>query len=154
VEFCVTLHWTDIAVLLAVVLAGCALTYVVLQRLIRRSISNEQAQIQKKLIALTGTLHSLEACVAEMRDSAAEAVPALETEAGQADLATETRIESDSEQVAAEILATITAATAAFLGRPAHIRSVTPLSAQQAVSPWSQQGRVFVQASHNLRPKR
>ncbi len=149
-----TLHWTDIVVLLAVVLAGFAVIWVVLQRLLRRSVSDEQAQIHKKLLALTGALHSLEVRMTALRDSAAEIAPASETQASHASRATETRIESDSERVAPEILATITAATTAFLGRHAHIRSVTPLSAQQAVSPWSQQGRVFVQASHNLRSKR
>ena len=149
-----TLHWTDIAVLLAVVLSGCAVTYLILHRLIRRSVANEQAQIHKKLLALTGALHALEVRVTALRDSTAEAAPASETGALQPDLATGIRIEPDSEQVAPEILATITAATAAFLGQNAHVRSVKPLSAQQAVSPWSQQGRVFVQSSHNLRSKR
>jgi hypothetical protein len=141
-------------VLLAVVLSGCAVTYLILQRLIRRSVSDGQAQIHEKLLALTGALHSLEVRMTALRESAVEDAPASETEALQPDLTTETRIEPNSEQIAPEILATITAATAAFLGQNAHVRSVKPLSAQQAVSPWSQQGRVFVQASHNLRSKR
>ena len=148
-----TLHWTDIALLLAVALAGCIVTYVVLQHLIRQSISNEQAEIQRKLLALAGALHSIEVRLAELRDSAAGVAPA-ETEAGQAEFATDPRVERDLEPIAPEILATITAATTAFLGRYAHIRSIRSLPAQQAVSPWSQQGRVFVQASHNLRSRR
>jgi hypothetical protein len=153
VEFLVILHWTDIALLLAVALAGCVVTYVVLQHLIRQSISNEQAEIHRKLLALAGTLHALEVRLAELRDSAAGFAPA-KTEAAQAELAEEPGVEGDPEPIAPEILATITAATAAFLGQDAQIRSIKPLPAQQAVSPWSQQGRVFVQASHNLRSRR
>ena len=147
------LHWTDIALLLAVALTGCVVTYVVLQHLIRQSISNEQAEIHKKLLALTGTLHSLEVRMAELRDFAAEAAPE-EMEAHQPESANDPRVELDPEPIAPEILATITAATAAFLGQDAQIRSIKPLPTQQPVSQWSQQGRVFVQASHNLRSRR
>ena len=52
----------------------------------------------------------------------------------------------ESEYVAPEIQAVIAAATVAALGQDAQIRSVKP-----AASPWSQQGRVLVQGSHNLR---
>jgi len=153
VEFCVILHWTDIAVLLAIVLSGCTVAYFVLHRLVRQNLSKKHAEVQQELLALTGTLHSLEARLAQYRDSAAAISPAAEIETSLSDRADEARIEADQETLAPEILATIAAAATAFLGRHAQIRSVSPSSAQ-AVSPWSQQGRVFVQASHNLRTRR
>ena len=46
------------------------------------------------------------------------------------------------------------AAVTAFLGKKVRIRSAKTLqSPYEIVNPWSQQGRVFVQASHNLRSR-
>ena len=48
----------------------------------------------------------------------------------------------------------IAAAVTAFLGKKVRIRSAKMLqSPYEIVNPWSQQGRVFVQASHNLRSR-
>ncbi|ABF42025.1 hypothetical protein Acid345_3024 [Candidatus Koribacter versatilis Ellin345] len=48
-----------------------------------------------------------------------------------------------------EIMLVIAAAVAAFVGKSARIRSARYMHEGQ--SPWAQQGRVFIQASHNLR---
>ena len=47
-----------------------------------------------------------------------------------------------------EIMLVIAAAVAAFVGKSARVRSARYL--HDGMSPWAQQGRVFVQASHNL----
>jgi hypothetical protein len=154
VEFCVTLHWTDIAVLLMAALTGSIATYAVLQRSIWRRVSDEQAEIQQKLLALTGALHAMEARLPELRQAVVTAAPTPEMNAATTEVAVEPRIDADQEGLTPEILAAITAAAAALLGRHARIRSVRPLPPHQPVSPWSQQGRVFVQASHNLRSRR
>jgi hypothetical protein len=91
--------------------------------------------------------------LAKLQEATA-AAPASDLEADQFDLAQESQNESEREEIAPGILAAITAASAAVLGRHAHIRSVRALPPHQVVSPWSQQGRVFVQGSHNLRSKR
>lgn len=52
------------------------------------------------------------------------------------------------EEITPETLMVITAAVAAFLGKKAKIKKVT--RATVSSSAWAQQGRVFVQASHNL----
>lgn len=52
--------------------------------------------------------------------------------------------------ISPELLVVITAAVAHFLGTSAHIRSLRPLVHPSGTSPWAQQGRVFIQASHNL----
>ena len=54
----------------------------------------------------------------------------------------------EKEGIPEEILLVISAAVAAFLGRSARVRSARYL--HEGESPWAQQGRVFVQASHNL----
>lgn len=53
------------------------------------------------------------------------------------------------EEVSPEIILVLTAAVAAFLGKRARIRGAR-LVRPAPSSAWAQQGRVFVQASHNL----
>ena len=53
-----------------------------------------------------------------------------------------------AEGISEEIMLVIAAAVAAFVGKSARVRSARYL--QEGQSPWAQQGRVFVQASHNL----
>jgi hypothetical protein len=59
------------------------------------------------------------------------------------------------EPVRPEMLVIIAAAVSSFLGRRIRIRSARMLqSPYEIVNPWSQQGRVSVQASHTLRSER
>jgi methylmalonyl-CoA carboxyltransferase large subunit len=55
----------------------------------------------------------------------------------------------DEEKISEQTLALISAAVAAYLGKTARIRSARRLQADE-LSTWAQQGRVYVQASHNL----
>jgi len=56
------------------------------------------------------------------------------------------------DEISPETLVVITAAITAFLGKKVRIRSARRLqSPYEIVNPWSQQGRVSVQASHVLR---
>jgi methylmalonyl-CoA carboxyltransferase 12S subunit len=56
-----------------------------------------------------------------------------------------------SEEITPEILMVLSAAVAAFLGKKARIRRARVAGpARGGSSAWAQQGRVFVQASHNL----
>ena len=54
-----------------------------------------------------------------------------------------------AEELSPEIIMVLTAAVAAFLGKRARIKSARLVRAAPS-SAWAQQGRVFVQASHNL----
>jgi hypothetical protein len=53
------------------------------------------------------------------------------------------------EEITAEILAIISAAVAQFVGAGARIRSTKMLAVPEG-NAWAQQGRVIIQASHNL----
>jgi methylmalonyl-CoA carboxyltransferase 12S subunit len=53
------------------------------------------------------------------------------------------------EGITPEILMVLSAAVAAFLGKKARVRRARQMP-YPGVSPWAQQGRVFIQASHNL----
>lgn len=54
------------------------------------------------------------------------------------------------EEITSEILAVISAAVAQFVGAGARIRSTRLLAQPGGSSSWAQQGRVIIQASHNL----
>ena len=54
-----------------------------------------------------------------------------------------------AEEIAPETILILSGAVAAFLGKRARIRSARQVHAP-ASNVWAQQGRVFVQASHNL----
>jgi hypothetical protein len=53
------------------------------------------------------------------------------------------------EEVTPEILAVIAVAVTTFLGKKVRIHSARPMTGPGA-NYWAQQGRVFIQASHNL----
>ena len=55
----------------------------------------------------------------------------------------------EEEQIEPEVLMVIAAAVAAFMGKKARIRRVRR-SATPGMNPWAQQGRVSIQASHNV----
>jgi len=57
--------------------------------------------------------------------------------------------EPEPAELSEETLAVLTAAVAAFLGKHARVRRAR-LAPRAASGAWAQQGRVFVQASHNL----
>jgi methylmalonyl-CoA carboxyltransferase large subunit len=54
-------------------------------------------------------------------------------------------------EVSEEVLLVIAAAVTVYLGKKTRVRSARMLqSPYEIVNPWAQQGRVFVQASHNI----
>ncbi len=55
-----------------------------------------------------------------------------------------------NEGITPEILAIIGAAVAQFVGAGARIRSTRLLAPMEGMNAWAQQGRVIIQASHNL----
>ncbi|MGE5568347.1 MAG: hypothetical protein ACM3S5_04840 [Rhodospirillales bacterium] len=55
----------------------------------------------------------------------------------------------DAGEISPELLAMISAAVAAYLGKPARVRSVRQL--QTTPSLWAQAGRVSIQGSHQIR---
>lgn len=58
-------------------------------------------------------------------------------------------MEAPPEELSQETLAVIAAAVAAYLGKAVRVRGARRLP-QEEVSTWAQQGRVYIQASHNL----
>jgi methylmalonyl-CoA carboxyltransferase 12S subunit len=156
----VALTFADLVIVAVLVAVGCAVTYFSLQRRQRQLISDLQRNSQRQFEEITATIKALESRVAgPIRPLVVRpvAVPvaksevllpvAKEKEAIQ-------RKEEKAGEVTPEILVVIAAAVTAFLGKKVRIRSAKMLqSPYEIVNPWSQQGRVFVQASHNLRSR-
>ncbi len=146
------LHWADWAV--ATVLAGaagaagCIAIWAGLTRAMRRVVAERQHETERQLDAMATTVRALEARVAELGRLQQE------SEAAALNAAAECGPGEKKESPKPEILAAITAAATTFLGKKARIRSAQLLPAEQdSAGAWAQQGRVFVQTSHNLRTR-
>lgn len=143
------LHGFDWALAMVIAGAGCAAVHVALRRTLRNAIACQQLAAEQQLAALAATVRALQARVAELHRNALPAQD-IETIAAAAEGAAVATLQPPAPQT----LAIITAAATAFLGSGARIRSARPLPAGTGnVSSWSQQGRVIVQTSHDLRAR-
>jgi methylmalonyl-CoA carboxyltransferase large subunit len=159
----VALTFADLVIMAVLVALGCVVTYVSMQRRLRRIVVELQQSSRQQLDALTQTLKAGEERVAELKRPAATppvvapvAVPAAKAQAAPptSEKAAAPPKQETQEEVTPEMLVVIAAAVTAFLGKKVRIRSAKMLqSPYEIVNPWSQQGRVFVQASHNLRSR-
>jgi predicted trehalose synthase len=134
---------------LAFVGAGSATAYLLLLRKLKQIVAERQLKIADQIGSLDDAIRALETRLAEHH--ALLATPKLResTSTVQAGEFEEMQAAAESESIAPEIQAVIAAATVAALGTNAHVRAVKPVA-----SPWSQQGRVLVQGSHNARAGR
>jgi hypothetical protein len=123
--------------------------YAGLERVLRRALRERQRDMERQLNAMATTVKALQARVAELsRQQAARVAGEVPMIAASA----ETAGQPKQPQTKPEIVAALTAAATAFLGRRARVRSAQPLAdSQDSAGAWAQQGRVIVQTSHNLR---
>ncbi len=157
-----TLFWADLWLMALMVAAGCAASYWFAMRKVRQAMAESQRDMERRLSALTEALTMREA---EAGDAVAstDALDAAEIEAEPAPVLEGRplpRIEvqrkaapDEKEEIAPEIQAAIAAAAVAVLGNHARVREARRVPSQDVVSPWTQQGRVIVQSSHNLRAR-
>lgn len=141
------LHWTEWAALAALLVAGCVAIYAELARTMRRAVAERQRETERQLNAMETTVKALQARVAEIgREQTASVGDAT------ANRAAESQAQS-AVPPKPEILAALTAAATAYVGKKARIRSAVLVPAEEnGADAWAQQGRVIVQTSHNLRP--
>jgi methylmalonyl-CoA carboxyltransferase large subunit len=120
-----------------------------------QALSERQLAMERQLSELAVTLKALQARVAELSQPAVlqpASAPAVEAKAAPA--AAKEALHQETGEVTSEMLVVIAAAVTAFLGKKVRIRSAKMLqSPYEVVNPWSQQGRVYVQASHILRSR-
>lgn len=141
---------TYLILMLAVVVVGFAVSYLLLLSKLKALVTERQLKIADQLGTLDDAIRALETRLAEHQVlvlSAKAAVSVDELKVGMGERGTDDREEPG--EIAPEIQAAIAAATVATLGPHAVVQSVKP-----ALSPWSQQGRVMVQGGHNLRVRR
>lgn len=147
------LHGTDWAVMTAIAGAGCVAIYAGLERVLRRAVRERQCDMERQLNAMATTVKALQARVAELSRLQAARVQ----EADLAAMATpaETAGPAKQTQTKPEIVAALTAAATAFLGKKARVRSaqLLPNTQQESAGAWAQQGRMIVQTSHNPRQR-
>jgi uncharacterized protein len=134
--------------------AGCVAIYAGLERAMRRAVRERQRDMERQLNAMATTMKALQARVAELSRLQAARVQEAEV----AVIATPAEIAGQPKlaQTKPEIVAALTAAATAFLGKKARVRSaqLLPSAQQDSAGAWAQQGRVIVQTSHNMRPTR
>ena len=155
-----TLDWTHLALVVASIAAGCGASYFLLLGKLRRILTENQREMEHRLAALTeairaGTAVSPEfgtdaLSSAEMEPEAA-AVRVAGAPKNDQHVAEHTQKTAQVDEITPEIRAAIAAAAIAALGNHARVRSARKIPSSNMVSPWTQQGRVIVQSSHNLR---
>lgn len=157
-----TLHWADLVWMVAIVVAGCAASYVLATHRAETAIAASHREMERRLQALTEAVTMQEPGLTvpvpptdalNANEMEGEPAPAFE---GRPLPQIEARIDpdaSESEEVAPEIQAAIAAATVAIFGNHARLRAARRVPSEDVVSPWTQQGRVIVQGSHNLRSR-
>ncbi len=111
-----------------------------------KAMVERQDAMERELSALAATVKSLEARLVEWNE-----VQKFAAEEGAPETLAATAVPAKKRGVTTEVKAVI-AAAAAVAGEMAKVRKVRALpAAQDAGSAWSQQGRVGVLGSHNLR---
>jgi hypothetical protein len=147
------LNWEDWPLITLIAAAGCVAIYANLERVLRRAARERQHDMEQQLNTMATTIKVLQARVVELSNLQAERTQ--EAEAVSISAVAEGAGEQNTDPVKPEVVATLTAAATAFLGKQARVRSAQSLpSAQESAGAWARQGRVIVQTSHNVRPKR
>ncbi len=133
-------------------MVGWSVAYVVFQIRHRRTVKEFRRELQALEARMT-------AAIASVRDQYAvhEALPSASRQPMQsapAAASTDSSTTHVVEEISAETLLVMAAAVTVFLGKKVRVRSAQMLQTPfEIINPWSQQGRVIVQASHNLSPR-
>ena len=115
--------------------------------------SEELRSLRQQVDSLSQKLEQLQAEMAQQSTALAELTSKLGSAPAAANADTATAAHEPA--ISPEMLVMIAAAVSTFLGKKIRIRSARMLqSPYEIINPWSQQGRVSVQASHTLRWER
>jgi len=148
------MSFAGLLVVALIVILGCVLTYVGSQRAFQRWSAERQQANEIRLQSLMKTIEGLETRLAELSKPAPAPVPSASAVPPVIVTPVAPEAATKKEEITQEILAVLAAAVTAFLGKKVKIRSAKMLhSPYEIVNPWSQQGRIIVQASHSLRSR-
>lgn len=149
--FALALHVADFVLIVAVIAAGFAATYLLLLRKLKQPSAALELKVAKQFSLLDDAIRRLETRLAGYATAPSTAdASAITPEAIEGEIAVNV---AESDDVAPEIKAAIAAAAVATLGQNTQVLSIKP-STRATANPWTQQGRVLVQGSHNLRVRR
>ncbi len=154
-----SLDATILAAATVLVLAGWVAAYVFAKRMLTGAVEQLRQESEKRVNALYSKLSATAMALPAINETktseqvvepAATLRPPALKEGPAPGRALASPASATIEEVSPEILLVISAAVTAFLGKKVRIRSARTVPGTDAFSAWAQQGRVFVQASHNL----
>jgi hypothetical protein len=121
-------------------------------RTLRLTVLDRQRELERRVTMLAELMRNMELRLGEQGPSS-ESTAAQDAQLELIRAANPAH-RQESGEVPAEMKVAIAAAAVAVLGPNARVLSARAVRPDDVVSPWSQQGRVSVQASHNLRLRR
>lgn len=140
-----------LALLIVAVFAVLAAAIAMLWLKADRNTAVQQKSAQQ-VQHLASTVQALEAQIAQLVRTSTPVTAKAASVVAAAPAPTVAPVAAKDEEITPELLVVMAAAVTVFLGKTVRIRSAKRLqSPYEIVNPWAQQGRVFVQASHNLR---
>jgi methylmalonyl-CoA carboxyltransferase large subunit len=134
--------------LIALFVIGWLVTYLA----VRNATTRELDSMHEQVAVLTQSVQRLAENAAGRPMAMAVAAGAQSSAAPvvtKAPIVTPVPAAPEPQEISEEVLVVIAAAVAAFMGKKARIRHTRLVQPSEA-NAWAQQGRVFVQASHNL----
>jgi hypothetical protein len=132
--------------IVVLVVAGWLAVWLDSRRVLKRTSADLRLEFQRQIEELSAKVTAVERTADRQTAVAASAALAPGTTRPPAETTAQV-----SEEITPEALATIAETITALLGRKVRIRSVKILQTHNAIAnPWAQQGRVVVQASHDL----
>jgi hypothetical protein len=135
--------------IVALIAAGGLAVSIKSNRELKQTLKKLRREFQQQIDMLSAKVQFLEGSIHTQRVAASTLLP---LEKGAELGAAQVRSTAPAtEEITAETLAKIADTVTALIGKKAHIRSVKILQQENAiVSSWAQEGRVVIQASHNL----
>jgi methylmalonyl-CoA carboxyltransferase large subunit len=136
------LDGTTLALVVGLIGGGFAATFFLSQRALKRTIAELRQELDGRVSALEAKMQAASVAPAPVQPVVHPAASVISPRVKPA--------APPREEVTPEMLLVLAAAVTAFMGKKVRIRSAKMLYAHESFNAWSQQGRVVVQASHNL----
>jgi hypothetical protein len=133
---------------------GWGVTYIALQIKHKRMVEDFRRELQAMEARMNSAIASFQSQHQVIETTTASAAPRALHSAPAGASASPAAVSPPAEEITAETLLVIAAAVTVFLGKKVRVRSAQMLQTPyEIINQWSQQGRVIVQASHNLSPR-
>ena len=132
-------------ILAACIVAGFGIGYFLSQQQLKQAVADLRREMEERLNAISAQVQAAKAGAVVAAPVVTPVAPPVAIPAAKV-----AAPPPPKEEVSPDTLLVLAAAVTAFLGKKVRIRSAKMLYAHESFNAWSQQGRVVVQASHNL----